>query len=346
MVDSTSPARVVCLGEAMVVLLPDNASRLADATLLRRSVGGAEANVAGGLAALDLETCWVSRLGVDPFGDVVVDDLAGRGVRVLAERDPSLPTGLYVKEPQEGGSRMHYYRAGSAAAAMDADLLDVPEIRAALAACDLVHTSGITAGIVAEDSRLVPRLLELRDHHGFRLSVDLNWRPILWTGRDTAPLLTLLRGADVLLLGADEAEAALGAGDPGSLRDLVGPRPRLVLKSDSHSAVEHDPDGTLTEVPALRVDVVEAVGAGDGFAAGYLAGLVSGLGTEERLRQGHLVAASVLSVSGDHAPPPPVDTRARVLAATAGEWSATRVDSTGVHSPALGTHSETHGGAR
>ncbi|GGR39715.1 2-dehydro-3-deoxygluconokinase [Nocardioides luteus] len=332
---SSGDVRAVCLGEAMVVLRPDGDQPLAAATTLLRSVGGAEANVAGGLAALGVPTAWVSRLGQDPFGDVVVDDLTGRGVQVEVDRDPARPTGLYVKEPAPGGSRMHYYRAGSAAAAMDADLLARPGVVAALASAEVVHTSGITLGILEEDSGLVARLLALREKHGFRLSVDLNWRPALWTGASTAPLLALLRAADVVLLGADEARAALGAQTPEDLRELLGPRPRLVIKSDSHAAGEYDVDGRATQVPALRVDVVEPVGAGDGFAAGYLAGLVDGSGPVARLRQGHLVAATVLAAPGDHAAPPPADVRSRLLASSEEEWAATRVSADGIVSPAL-----------
>ncbi len=87
---------------------------------------------------------------------------------------------------------------------------------------------------------------------------------------------------------------------------------------------EHAPDGGVTEVPALTVDVVEHVGAGDGFAAGYLAGLVSGLDPVARLRQGHLTAAAVLVVPGDHAPPPDAEVRARLLACSADEWASPR----------------------
>ncbi|MER7556547.1 sugar kinase [Nocardioides sp. NPDC126508] len=332
---SSGDVRVVCLGEAMVVLRPESEESLAEATTLRRSVGGAEANVAGALAALGVRTAWVSRLGRDPFGDVVTDDLAARGVDVEAERDPERPTGLYVKDPAPEGSRMHYYRAGSAAAAMDADLLDRPEVARALATAEVVHTSGITAGILEEGSTLLVRLLALRDELGFRLSVDLNWRPALWAGRGNERLLDLLRAADIVLLGADEARTALGAETPQELRELLGDRPRLVVKADSHAAGEHDPDGATTEVPALRVDVVEPVGAGDGFAAGYLAALVDGIGPVGRLRQGHLVAAGVLAATGDHATPPAADVRARLLDCSDEAWAATKVSAAGIDSPAL-----------
>lgn len=331
--------RVLCLGEGLGVLHPERPGGLADTGLLRCSVGGAEANVAGALAALGVSSAWVSRLGRDPFGDLVEHDLRARGVRVLAERDPHRPTGIYLKDSGAGGSRVFYYRSGSAASAMDGRLLDEPAVADVLGGCELVHTSGITAGIVAEDSDLLTRLVAERDRHGFVLSVDLNWRPAVWRHRSSLdPLLELLRAADVVLLGADEAEQALGTAEPERLRELVGPRPRLVVKADSHATTEIEPGGSSTQVPALRVEVVEPVGAGDGFAAGYLAGLLGGEDAVRRLRLGHLVAATVLAEPGDQASHPPDErTRAALLGAPDDQWSATRVSRSGIASPALGS---------
>jgi 2-dehydro-3-deoxygluconokinase len=221
---------------------------------------------------------------------------------------------------------------------MDSALLDAPAVQDVLAGCEVVHTSGITAGIVANGSRLLPRLVEERDRHGFQLSVDLNWRPSLWRERERHTLHELLRAADVVLLGTDEAEAALGTADPVRLRELVGPRPRLVVKSDAHDATEIAPDGAVTTVPALTVEVVEPVGAGDGFAAGYLAGLLTGQDATRRLRLGHLVAATVLAEPGDHILDlPDASVRATLLAASAETWRGTRLTSAGVTSTAVPT---------
>ncbi|MGN6413313.1 sugar kinase [Flexivirga sp.] len=333
---TNASARVLCLGEAMVVLRPHLSGGLVGSTLLHRSVGGAEANVAGALAALGIPVSWVSRLGRDPFGDVVEGDLRARGVTVLAERDDARPTGVYLKDADAAGSRMYYYRNGSAAATMDARLLGDPMVAEALRGCDIVHTSGITAGILGSDSDLLGRLITARNTDGFALSVDLNWRPALWRGRASDNLLTLLRAADIVLLGADEAEAALGVSSPTAVRELLGPRARIVIKSDAHVATELDPDGTSTAVPALRVEVVEPVGAGDGFAAGYLAGLLSGYDATQRLRLGHLSAACVLAVPGDHATELPGPAIRHTLAtASDPDWSATSVSAQGICSPAL-----------
>ena len=309
---------------------------LEDVETFRRSVGGAECNVAGGLAALGIPTGWISRLGADGFGRHVLRDLEARGVEVGGvEDDPVRPTGLYVKHTIGGRTRMHYYRSGSAAASMGPDFLDRPAVRNRLVGAELVHTTGITAAISTTAAELLDRLASLRDTLGFTLSVDLNWRPALWRDTDPAPLWRLLRAADVVLIGADEAMLFAGTGDPGKLRELLGPRSTLVVKSDAHVALTLEPDGRRTEVPALAVDVVEPVGAGDAFAAGYLAATLQGLPMNQRLRLGHLTAAAVLAVPDDHAAPPEPVVRQALLDCSEDDWAGTRVGPGGIESPAL-----------
>ncbi|ADB35165.1 PfkB domain protein [Kribbella flavida DSM 17836] len=323
--------RVVCVGEAMIMLAAGTGAPLEDVETFRRSVGGAECNVAGGVAGLGIPTGWLSRVGADGFGRHVLRDLERRGVDVGGvEQDPLRPTGLYVKHTAGGRTRMHYYRTGSAAAAMDVSFLDRPAVRDRLAGAELVHTTGITAAISATAAEMLDQLALRRDTLGFSLSVDLNWRPALWRDQDPAPLWRLLRAADVVLVGADEAMLFAGTSDPAQLRELLGPRATIVLKSDAHVALALEPDGRRTEVPALTVDVVEPVGAGDAFAAGYLAATLQGLPMEQRLRSGHLSAATVLAVPEDHAEPPPGAVRQVLLSCTDEQWAGTRVGPDGV----------------
>jgi 2-dehydro-3-deoxygluconokinase len=311
----------ICLGEAMI-MLAGGPGPLADVEIFRRSVGGAECNVAGGLAALGVPTGWISRLGDDGFGRHVLRDLQARGVDVGGvELDPLRPTALYVKESEDGRSRMHYYRTGSAAAAMAPGFLERPEVRERLAQAKLVHTTGITAAISASSSDMLERLAT--EPREFLLSVDLNWRPVLWRERDPEPLWRLLKAADIVLIGADEAEVFAGTRDADELYERLGAK-TLIVKDDANTAILLEPGGR-TEVPALSVDVVETVGAGDAFAAGFLAGTLQGLNAVQRLRLGHLTAAAVLTVAEDHAPPPVAPERERLLNATDEEWAATKI---------------------
>ncbi|MFC5910938.1 sugar kinase [Streptacidiphilus monticola] len=330
MVDAALP-QAVCLGESMAVLLPEQPGPLDAVGGFRSAVGGAESNTACVLAGLGVPSAWISRVGADGFGRRLTGELAARGVDVSAVAvDPHRPTGLYVKEtggsahPHDlgaGRSRLHYYRAGSAASALSPELLADPAAARLIGAARLLHLSGITPALSDSCLALVRALLAL-PRNGRTVSFDLNWRPALWRDRDPALLRNLLDAADVVLLGADEAEAALGTGDPGELRALL-PRPRsLVVKQDAHVATALDRDGTVTVQPALRVEVVEPTGAGDAFAGGYLAGLLHGLDQRGRLRLGHLAAACALTSPGDQGRAPDAASAEALLAATEAQWAA------------------------
>ncbi|TXS11218.1 sugar kinase, partial [Streptomyces sp. adm13(2018)] len=126
--------------------------------------------------------------------------------------------------------------------------------------------------------------------------------------------------ADLVFVGADEAEQAWGLGDPAAIRAALPEPAVLVVKHGADGATVHERTGTdvhagpgtdvhtgtdtVVHVPAPRVDVVAAVGAGDAFAAGFLSATLRGLDTTARLRHGHLLAAAALTVPGDLAAPP------------------------------------------
>ncbi|MFJ1754145.1 sugar kinase [Kitasatospora sp. NPDC088134] len=337
-------ARAVCLGESMAVLLPDRPGPFEAVGAFRPSVGGAESNVAAALAGLGVPTAWISRVGADGFGRRLTGELAAAGVDVSAVAvDPHRPTGVYLKEtggsglPHDlgpGRSRLHYYRAGSAASALGPALLADPAAAALLAAAPLLHLTGITPALSDGCLALVRALLAER-RPGRLLSFDLNWRPALWRHRDASVLPELLDAADVLLLGADEAGDAFGTGDPAAIRKRFPAPATVVVKDSGHLVTALDRRGGSVTEPALRVEVVEPTGAGDAFAAGYLAGTLRGLDVRSRLRLGHLAAAGALTAATDHGALPDARTVAALLAADARDWAATTVTATGIHSPAL-----------
>ncbi|MEU6236806.1 sugar kinase [Kitasatospora sp. NPDC047058] len=335
----------VCVGESMAVLLPDRPGPLESVGNFRLTVGGAESNVAGALAALGVPSAWISRVGDDGFGRRLLAEVAARGVDVSAVAvDPHRPTGLYLKEVGgtggsrhdlgPGRSRLHYHRRGSAAAALSPALLADPAAARLLAGARLLHLSGITAALSDDCLSLLRALLADR-RPGRLTSFDLNWRPALWHDRDPAVLPPLMDAADLLLLGADEAEAALGTGDPHRLRRRFPSPATVVVKDAARTVTALDRDGTAVTEPALAVEVVEATGAGDAFAAGYLAATVRGLDQRRRLRLGHLGAACALTAHGDQAELPPAPAVDALLAASAADWAATRVSADGIASPAL-----------
>lgn len=296
---------VLCVGETMAVITPANAEPLREAEQCLLGYGGAESNVAAHLAEFGYRSGWASRVGEDPFGERILDGLTALGVDVsLVTRDSTFPTGVYFKDPDLGhGARTLYYRAGSAASAM------APEDSGAwpLEQTGWIHTSGINAALSASCSALTEHLLTQAREMGYKVSFDVNYRPALWNTDTAGPrLLELAARATVVLVGLDEAETLWGCTTAEAVADLLpGPR-HLVIKNSATEAVEFIREKDRAErfyrVPAHRVEVIEPVGAGDAFAAGYLAGLLRGDKPEDRLSLGHSFAAWTLGTRADFRP--------------------------------------------
>ncbi|MGW2641955.1 sugar kinase [Streptomyces sp. NPDC001348] len=322
---SESGADVVCIGETMAVLSPADARPLAHQRALSLAVGGAESNVAGALVALGHSAAWLGRVGDDPLGRRVLEDLTARGVDVSAvETDPVRPTGVYFKDTGPEGTGTYYYRRDSAAAAMDPGLAGLPLLHRAR----VLHLSGITAALSDSCAELVTRIVSRRAVPGPVVSFDVNHRPALWRHRpaEAAPvLLELSRGADLVFVGRDEAETLWGTRTAREVRDLLGPGPVLVVKDAGHGATAYGAGGEETFVPTPTAPVVEPVGAGDAFAAGYLAAFLEGRTAANGLRMGHLMAAATLGTREDVPPVPARDTLDRHLALDHAAWSALRL---------------------
>ncbi|MBQ1108442.1 MULTISPECIES: sugar kinase [unclassified Streptomyces] len=354
--DAATTTDVVCLGESMVTFLPSQPGRLADVPSFGRGIGGAESNVACALAAAGHRAAWVGRVGADGFGDHLVETIASYGVDTSAvRRDPVRPTGIYFRTATDRGTDTHevaYYRAGSAASAMSPDNVPYEDLLAGR----ILHLSGITAALSADCLALLRDLTAPRPGRPL-VSFDVNHRPHLWRGgdADASVLLELARRSDLVFVGEDEAEEAWGIVGAEAIRAAL-PEPAVVVvkrgsagatvfsglrpgpRSSNAGGAENaagagstgaggagfDPDA-VTLVPALRVDVVAAVGAGDAFAAGFLSATLRGLPVRERVRHGHLMAAAVLTVPGDLTDPPARDHADRLAALDDDAWGRLRL---------------------
>ncbi|NUV98539.1 sugar kinase [Streptomyces sp. CAI 127] len=353
---------VVCLGESMVTFLPSQPGRLADVPSFGRGIGGAESNVACALAAAGHRAAWVGRVGADGFGDHLVETIASYGVDTSAvRRDPVRPTGIYFRTATDRGTDTHevaYYRAGSAASAMSPANVPYEELFAGR----VLHLSGITAALSGDCLALLRELTAARPGRPL-VSFDVNHRPHLWRGgpADASVLLELARRADLVFVGEDEAEEAWGIVGAEAIRAAVPEPAVLVVKRGSagatvfasglrpgprssiaggaenagarsssaggaeNAAAEAESADTVTHVPALHVDVVAAVGAGDAFAAGFLSATLRGLPVRDRARHGHLMAAAVLTVPGDLTEPPARDHADRLVALDDDAWGRLRL---------------------
>ncbi|MFG1959323.1 sugar kinase [Nonomuraea sp. NPDC049028] len=309
------PADVLAIGETMVMVTPTAGGRLdADSSFILRP-GGAESNVAALLAQLGHTTAWAGAVGRDPLGDLVVDSLRARGVDVgLVHRDDERPTAVYFKDPTASGTAVYYYRRGSAASVMTA--ADVAGWAAWPAR--VTHISGITAAISPQCLELTRHIVFDRPLRPSVVSFDVNHRPRLWDGADAASvLLELAQRADIVFVGRDEAAALWGTTDAESVRALLDGPTYLIVKDAAIEAVGFTPTG-VHRAPSLPVEVIDAVGAGDAFAAGWLSGFLDGRDEVTRLRLGHYAASRVLTSPADLADLPPADEVVSLLAEAGG----------------------------
>ncbi|TDD36012.1 sugar kinase [Nonomuraea terrae] len=276
---------VVVCGEAMLLMLAEPGVPLERATAFRRSIAGAESNVAAGLARLGHDVRWIGRVGADPAGRSVLAMLRADGIDTRhAVVDPGAPTGLLVRDSHPSRAiDVQYYRAGSAASRLAPEEL-APEM---VSGARIVHVTGITPMLSDSAHQATLRLFDLAREAGALVSFDPNIRlklgsPEQWRER-VAPLLGR---ADIVLAGQDELEL-LGV-DPARLDGLV------VVKHRDKSA-------TLGEArqEAFPVTLVDPVGAGDAFAAGFLSGLLRKEPYETCLREAAAVAALVVQCVSD-----------------------------------------------
>ncbi|RZU63838.1 2-dehydro-3-deoxygluconokinase [Microterricola gilva] len=325
MIETTSPmiepveiAETLCIGETMLLFVPASGESLAAASELAAHIGGAESNMAAGLAQLGARAEWFSRLGADPHAERILRTLRERGVETpQVVTDPTRPTGLYFKDHSSGVNRVYYYRAGSAASALGPS--DLAGLR--LSERRLVHVSGITAALSASCDALLQSVLVERAASEPTVSFDVNYRPALWSVEVAGPrLLELARAADIVIVGRDEAETLWGTSDAASVRALFPDVAALVVK-DAEFGATHFGAAGATFVPALRVDVVESVGAGDAFAAGYLAAWLDGDDTATALRLGHVMAGYTLGAVSDIAVLPSRSVLRALAASTDAEWT-------------------------
>jgi 2-dehydro-3-deoxygluconokinase len=281
-------------GETMGLVAADDIGPLEYARSFSLRIGGAESNVAVGVARLGGTATWLGRVGPDATGDLIERRLRAEGVRTRAIRDEAF-TGLMVRHRRTGAvTHVDYHRAGSAGSRLVTTDIPVTELQAAA----ILHVTGITPALSDTARAAVFHAVETARAAGVPVSVDVNYRSKLWSRFDAAPVLRdLVSRADVVFSGPDEA--ALFLGDEPPLEGLAALGPAEVVVKDGARGCTALIDGERHAVPALPVTVVDPVGAGDAFVAGYLAERMAGAGPAARLRTAIAAGAFAVTVPGD-----------------------------------------------
>ena len=290
--------RVLTVGETMALLDPKADGLIASGMEFSLRVAGAESNFAIALRRLGIDVTWVSRLGADALGDVVNTALEDEGLDLSHVQRDDAPTGLFFKLRAEGKSSLLYYRKGSAASHLEP--ADVPDN--ALEGAALVHLTGITMALSESARRTVVDVARRAHMRGIPVIFDPNYRPALWSGPDEAAAAheEVLGFVDWYLCGLEEGNLIWGTSDEGELFDALNLKGlHAVVRVGRKGALVHDVSSVTTVAPDRLERVLDEVGAGDAFAAGFVYGLLNRWQPTDCARAGNTIAARALRGTGD-----------------------------------------------
>lgn len=315
-------SEVMTIGEPMVNLIADSNETYLEARTLPRQMAGAEFNVAIGVARQGHSVSYVTTLGKDWQGDLILDYMNGIGIDTSdIRRTSDAATGYQLKvRSSDGEPKVIYFRAGSAASRTTPDIVDGINFDGVR----ILHVTGIFSALAPNTYDTVTALVKAAHEHGVTVLFDPNPRPTLWPGKEAMIAATnrLAAECDVFMPGLEEGRLFSGANDPYDIARFyldMGVHKVIIKLGDTGSALfEQADDGSITRTvaPSFTVDVVDTVGAGDGFASGVITALLEGLDGEHLLERANAVGAIQVTSVSDSEGLPTADELREFIAST------------------------------
>ncbi|MEG1631951.1 MAG: sugar kinase [Hydrogenoanaerobacterium sp.] len=293
---------VMLVGEPMGLFIAKTEGPLDSVTEYSLAVAGAEFNVAVGLARLEHHVTYLTKLGSDPFGKLIVNTLSqnkisSEFVRYSDERS----TGFMLKgSVSKGDPEIFYFRKNSAASTLSKGDIDAVDF----GSYSFLHLTGILPALTPSTREAAFYLVEKAHKNGLTVSFDPNLRPQLWSSREDMIKVVneLAAKADIVFPGEAEGEILCGSRNPDIISDFylkLGAK-AVVTKLGSSGAYA----ATATErcmVNGFTVKkVIDTVGAGDGFAAGTISALMEGKALPEAVLRGNAIGAVQVMSRGDN----------------------------------------------
>ncbi|OPJ56654.1 2-dehydro-3-deoxygluconokinase [Clostridium chromiireducens] len=285
----------------MIAMCPQEKGPIIFCDTFKRKLGGAELNVAMGCARLGLKSGWISRLGNDDFGKHILKTARGEGIDTSeVQLVDGYPTSVYFREVlADGSSRSFYYREKSPTSTMKCEDLNEEYFKSA----KVLHITGVFPSITNNNQEIILEAVKLAKKNNLTVSFDPNIRLKMWTKEEAKEYIEkLLPDVDILLIGDEEIEILLG---DVTIEDAIKTFHgygigKVVVKKGAKGALGSDGEN-IYEVDAIKPKaLVDTVGAGDGFAAGFLNALIKGETLEGCVRYANAVGSLVVGVEGDN----------------------------------------------
>ncbi|CAM4290016.1 sugar kinase [Paenibacillus tarimensis] len=295
-------AKVLTIGEPMALFVARQQGSLEEAEQFERYVAGAEVNFSIGMARLGHQMTYISQLGDDPFGRSIARFLKKSGLdTTYVTFSGDNFTGMQWKQKVEKGDpEVYSLRRNSAASRMGLHTID----RLDWEGFDHLHLTGIPPALSDSCRELVYELMAEARARGVQISFDPNLRPGLWPDKDEMLRVVqdLACRADIVLPGIEEGALLTRAEGEQSVADIyhaAGVK-TVVIKLGARGAYTSS-KGQQFYTEGFQVErVMDTVGAGDGFAAGVVSGMLEGLPLEEAVRRGAAIGALAVMSPGDN----------------------------------------------
>ncbi|WP_164667718.1 sugar kinase [Virgibacillus doumboii] len=291
---------VVTLGETMAVFDGNKKGPLRYIQNYERHTGGAETNVAVGLIRLGHTAGWISRLGDDEFGHNILSVFKGEGVDVSqVEFDAEHPTGLFFRQKLSNGEcENFYYRKGSAASFLNPENVDEGFISQA----KILHITGITPLLSPTCRKAIEKSIKIAKDNNVKVSFDPNIRMKMLKDKQesTEIILDMMVNADIIFPGIDECKVLFNT---ENIDEIIKKTEKLgvettVIKLGSDGAVGFS-NNIKEEVSGFEVNVVDAFGAGDAFASGFLASQLKKFSLKDSLVFATAMGALTVTMEGN-----------------------------------------------
>jgi 2-dehydro-3-deoxygluconokinase len=303
---------VVTFGEAMVRLSPPNFQRLEQTKSFDVNPGGAELNVAVGVTRFGMKSAWVSKLPKNGLGYLIRNRAQEFGVDcshiVWSDKGRA---GIYFVEfgSSPRASSVLYDRAGSAISMIQPGEVDWAKV---FTGSKHFHMSGITPALSASASETTAEALKAAKKAGCSISYDLNYRKKLWTPADAKKIQEpLMENVDILITTEEDTNVVFGIKEEDyetAAEKLaktfkfkivaITLREDLSVLRNNWTAIAYQ-DGKIIRDRKYEVEIVDRVGAGDSFTAGFLYGWLKLKDVEKGVQYGNAFAALKHTLPGD-----------------------------------------------
>ena len=306
---------LITFGEIMLRLSPPRHERITDSDVFQKQAGGAELNVASGVALLGLRTGIISRLPHNKLGTYIKNRIRYTGVSddfLIYDESPDARLGLYYYEMGAAPRKPTIVYDRKKASITRIQMEEIPD--SVYSSARMFHVSGITLALCENMRNVAVEVIRRFKEAGAIISFDVNYRANLWTEQEARQTIEkILPLVDVLFVSEETSRRMFQKTGPledilKSYADTYGTKvvaatQRTVISPREHNftslVYSAERDAFYTEEPYQNIDVIDRIGSGDAYVAGVLFGLLQYGDAETAMRFGNATSSTKSTVPGD-----------------------------------------------